>query len=125
VLSHNAQPCMTVIGRMEDLKRFAGDDTIDTWWRSGRMPGPGEPDVSLAENRAWLMERVERGDSFGIATDPGTLPAVVGGRIPGIGNGYYTAWELAELRKLGIEPAPMFGSGELGSSGSGSGVGKF
>lgn len=54
------------------------------------------------------MERVARGDTFGIATDPRTLPPVRGGFIEGTPNGYFTARELDFLRGLGIEPTPMY-----------------
>jgi hypothetical protein len=53
----------TAIGKMKDLKAVAENPAIDSWAKSGRMPGPGEPRVSWAENRAWLQERIERGDS--------------------------------------------------------------
>ncbi len=97
----------TVIGRMKDLEKFAGDPAIDTWHKSGRIPGPGQPRVTWTENVNWLMERVKRGDKFGIATDPATLPPVMGGFQEGVPNGYFTAKELNFLRKLGIEPTRM------------------
>ncbi len=56
-----------MIGRMQHLERFDDDPNIDTWAKSGRMPGPGEPKVNWPENLAWLRERVLRGDRFGIA----------------------------------------------------------
>ena len=59
----------TVIGRMEHLEQFADNPAVDTWAKSGRIPAPGEPPVTWAENKAWLDERIARGDQFGIATD--------------------------------------------------------
>jgi RHS repeat-associated protein len=102
-----AQPITTVIGRMKDLAKFGGDPAIDTWAKSGRIPAAGEAPVTWAENAKWLTERVARGDRFGIATDPATLPPVKGGYIPGVPNGYFTARELSFLRGLGIEPIPL------------------
>lgn len=99
---------MTVIGRMKDLQRFATDPKIDTWAKSGRIPAAGEPPIKWAENAQWIMERVNRGDRFGIATDPATLPARIGGFVPGAPNGYFTVKELYLLRSLGIEPVPLF-----------------
>lgn len=97
----------TVIGRMKDLGKFAGDPAVDTWAKSGRIPGVGGPPVTWAENAKWLTERVVRGDKFGIATNPATLPPVRGGYIPGTPNGYFTARELDFLRRLGIDPIRM------------------
>jgi hypothetical protein len=97
-------PRMTVIGRMADLKRFENEPTVDTWWKSGRIPKPGEKPVSWSENADWLRKRAARGDTFGIATDPSSLPNVLGGYVPGSPNGYFTAKELQLLRSLGVEP---------------------
>ena len=102
------KPTVTVIGRMDDLDRFSRDPLMDTWGKSGRMPGPGERPVTWAENEAWLRARVAHGDTFAIATNPATLPPVRGGFIPGTPNGYFTARELAFLRSLGIEPHPLW-----------------
>jgi RHS repeat-associated protein len=98
----------TVIGRMQDLGKFADDPAIDTWAKSGRLPGVGDPPVTWAENKAWLDTRIARGDTFGIATDPLTLPPVKGGYIPGQPNGYFTARELEYLRERNISVAPKF-----------------
>lgn len=92
----------TIIGRMKDLEQFADDPSVDTWAKSGRIPGPGEPAVSWSENQAWLEQRIARGDLFGIATDPAALPPVSGGYIPGTPNGYFTARELDYLIGKGI-----------------------
>ena len=92
----------TVIGRMEHLEQFADNPAVDTWAKSGRIPAPGEPPVTWAENKAWLDERIARGDQFGIATDPATLPPVKNGYIPGQPNGYFTARELQYLQQQGI-----------------------
>lgn len=97
----------TVIGRMQHLERFADDPLVDTWAKSGRIPGAGDRPVTWAENEQSLMERVWRGDKFGIATDPATLPPVRGGYIPGRPNGYFTAKELEFLQRLGIDVTPM------------------
>jgi len=97
----------TVIGRMKDLERFSDDPAIDTWAKSGRIPKPVDPPVTWAENRAWLDARIARGDKFGIASDPATLPPVRGGYIAGQPNGYFTARELQYLQDQGITPAPM------------------
>ena len=98
----------TVIGRMQDLDQFADNPSIDTWAKSGRIPGGGEPPVTWAENQTWLDERICRGDDFGIATDPTTLPPVKGGYIPGQPNGYFTARELEYLLQQGIDVQPMY-----------------
>lgn len=95
---------LTIIGRWEDLRRFDGEDGVDTWLHSGRIPGPDDPPVYWMENRNWLEERIARGDEFAIATDPATLPPVLGGMVPGRPNGYFTARELDYLRSRGIEP---------------------
>ncbi|MBA3313283.1 MAG: hypothetical protein M3552_20400 [Planctomycetota bacterium] len=96
---------LTIIGRWEDPKRFEQAEGVDTWLRSGRIPKPGDPPVVWLENRLWLDERIARGDAFGIATDPASLPEVIGGFVPGRPDGYFTARELKHLRSHGIEPA--------------------
>jgi RHS repeat-associated protein len=98
----------TAIGKMEDLKKFDAIPNIDTWRKTGRKPGPGEPQVTWSENKLWLQERIDRGDKFIIATDPSTLPPVMGGYIPGTPNGYFTARELDYLMKQGIIPIPGY-----------------
>ena len=95
---------MTVIGKLEDVQRFHGLPGYDTWWLSGRTPQPGEPYVTWPENKRWLEERIARGDTFGIATDPATLPPIIGGYEPDQPNGYFTTLELRLLRSRGIEP---------------------
>jgi hypothetical protein len=98
-------PRMTVIGRMADLKRFENDPTVDTWWKSGRLPKPGEDKVTWSENRQWIRERVERGDRFGIATDPATL----GTRwTPGVPNGVFTHREYLYLKSLGVDVEALY-----------------
>ena len=72
VWTHNTTTC---IGRMEDLAKYADDASVDTWAKSGRIPGPGDLPVTWAENERWLYERFLRGDDFAIATDPATLPS--------------------------------------------------
>lgn len=99
---------LTIIGRVEDLKRFEGIAGIDTWLRSGRLPGIGDPPVTWMENQRWLDDRIARGDDFGIATNPETLPKVAGGFVRGYPNGYFTAKELRHLQSVGIEPAPYW-----------------
>jgi hypothetical protein len=90
ILVHN-QYTTTAIGRMDDLKRFDDNAEVDTWWKSGRMPTGDEADVTLRENREWLWQRVQRGDSFILATDPATLGNT---QIPGQPNGFLTFMEL-------------------------------
>jgi len=97
----NARRC-TVIGRMKDLERFADNPAIDTWVKSGRIPRIGDKPVLWEENQAWLDARIARGDSFGIATDPATLPPVVDGFIQGQANGYFTAREFSYLQRRGV-----------------------
>jgi RHS repeat-associated protein len=94
----------TAIGRMEDLRRFDGTD-VDTWRKTGRIPGPGDRPVSWEENKAWLDERIARGDTFYIATDPTTLGT---GYIPGVPNGWFTRLELDYLERQGIEVIPVY-----------------
>ena len=102
LLVHNT---CTVIGRMDDLKAFDDipADIVDTWHKSGPGPLPGNTRVIWKQNLEWLLERVRRGDSFAIATDPSTLPKVLDGLIPGTPNGYFTAKEYALLKSLGID----------------------
>ena len=101
-----AAPLVTAIGKMDDLLPVKDLPHVDTWWRSGRMPGPGEAPVTLPENKRWIQERIERGDEFWLMTDPTTLPdlKVQRAAIPGQPNGFFTANELKWLRKAGIEP---------------------
>ena len=98
----------TVLGRMPHLEQFANDPNIDTWAKSGRIPKEGEPLVKWSENQDWLDARIARGDKFGVATDPSTLPPVVDGHSPGRANGYFTARELYYLKQKGIPVTPMY-----------------
>lgn len=34
---------------MDDLEQFADDPEVDTWAKSGRIPGEGEPPVTWPE----------------------------------------------------------------------------
>jgi len=98
----------TVIGRLDDLERFDAVPDVDTWRRSGRIPGPEDPPVTWLENKQWLDERIARGDTFGIATDPSQLPATKGGYVPGVPNGYFTARELEYLQSRGVDIVDMY-----------------
>ena len=89
----------TVIGRMNDIKRFAGESGFDTWWDSGPPPIPPKTLVSWAQNKVWLNERIARGDSFWLATDPSTFPIEY---VPGNANGWFTKREYDYLTRLGI-----------------------
>jgi hypothetical protein len=93
---------ITVIGRMEDLRRFHDNDLYDTWWKSGRIPerDGGRPVVGWPENRQWLDERINANDIFYIATDPETLSS---DWIEGVPNGNFTWRELDYLKNKGIE----------------------
>jgi hypothetical protein len=93
----------TVIGRMDDLLKYADDVSIDTWHKSGIL---GQR-VTWAQNRAWLDARIARGDAFGIATDISKLPSVKNGYIPGVPNGYFTAREFDYLMGRGIRVTIM------------------
>ena len=62
--------------------------------------------VSWSQNRQWLDERVLRGDTFGLATDPASLSRV---HIPEVPNGYLTFRELRHLAKAyGIKPKALY-----------------
>ena len=100
---HNAN--CTVIGRMKDLEQFEDNPNIDTWAKSGRRPVDGEPRVTWPENRRWLQDRIDRGDSFGIASDPETLGKEYVENLP---NGNFTYRELQYLGQNGIEPFPLY-----------------
>jgi hypothetical protein len=99
---------ITVIGKLDDLKKFDDLADIDSWRKSGRIPKTSDPPVTWAENKQWLDERIARGDQFGLATDPEALPAVKAGYIPGKPNGYFTAREREYLESLGIEILKMW-----------------
>jgi len=89
---------------MDDLKALNGipAEIIDTWRKSGRIPAAGER-IGWLENKQWILDRVARGDSFALVTDPSKLPKLVGGYIDNVPNGYFTAKELHLLRRLGID----------------------
>jgi len=87
---------------MHDLEKLQDNPAIDSWLKSGRIPGPGDPPVTWKENQRWLYDRIVRGDDFAIATDPALLPSLKG-FIPGTPNGYFTARELNMLQQQGIE----------------------
>ncbi len=100
---------MTVIGRMHDLVQFDKDPDIDTWRKSGIKPPPGQQ-VTWFQNRDWLDERIARGDCFGIATDPRTLPPITGPNsyIRNQPNGWFTAKELDYLKRMRKTVHPMW-----------------
>ncbi len=89
----------TVIGRMDDLVKYADNASIDTWHKSGIFGSR----VTWAQNKAWLDARILRGDKFSIATNPTSLPSVINGYVPGMPNGYFTARELQYLNSKGIK----------------------
>jgi hypothetical protein len=88
----------TAIGRMEDLKKFDKYSNVDTWHKSGRMPGPNDGPVTWPENRKWLDERITRGDTFIMTMDPKNLPTEY---IKGSPNGWFTKLEYDYLVKKG------------------------
>jgi hypothetical protein len=73
---------MTIIGKLDDLKAFDENADIDSWRKSGRVPGMGDPPVTWTENKQWLDDRIARGDQFGLATDPNALPPIKGATFP-------------------------------------------
>ena len=87
----------TAIGRMNDLEKYDKMLNVDTWRKSGRIPEAGARPVTWAENKQWLQDRIDRGDTFILSTDPKTLPPVRGGYVEGQPNGYFTARELKYL----------------------------
>ena len=101
VAEAGASRMTTVIGKMEDLKQFDDTPGIDTWWKSGRIPGEGDAPVSWQENQAWLDERIQRGDNFVLATPENELGTSY---VKGTPNGFFTFRELRYLRNSGIEP---------------------
>ncbi len=86
---------VTVIGRMEDVRRFSDNPLVDNWDKSG-PPGP----FLIGNNRRWIEERIARGDIFVLATNPLELSNKF---IPGVSNGYYTFQELKWLSRAGVE----------------------
>jgi RHS repeat-associated protein len=110
----------TVIGRMPDLEKYGKERWIpgtprpeyDTWWKSGRLPEDPKDikqAVKWSENVAWLQQRIDLGDTFGIATNPAKLPDEKD-YVWGEPNGNYTRRELEWLRQppRNIEPIPMY-----------------
>ena len=87
----------TAIGRMDDLAKYDGYQNVDTWRKSGRLPGAGDKKVSWTENRKWLDERIKRGDTFIMTVDPKTLPDYV----KDVPNGSFTKMEYNYLVKKG------------------------
>jgi hypothetical protein len=83
-----------------------GNPLIDTWRKSGPQV-VGRLPTWKYENLPWISERIGRGDSFGIATDPATLPPLSGGFQSGVANGYFTRRELHLLDSLDITPVWM------------------
>lgn len=103
------QKVTTVIGRMDDLAKYDEITDVDTWRKTGRTPDPADPNqVTWKENQAWLDHRIDRGDNFGIATDPATLPPVLDGYIKDVPNGYFTRKELEYLLKKEIDVRHFF-----------------
>ena len=88
----------TAIGRMKTLKKFDNISNIDTWHKSGRIPGKGDSPVTWAENRMWLQKRIDRGDSFIMTMNPNKLPTKY---VPGKPNGWFTKLEYDYLIKKG------------------------
>ncbi len=103
VLAHNNGCGITAIGRMEDLRSVDNLKNVDTWQKTGRIPGAHDPKVTWKENKKWLDERIDRGDRFIILSDPKSLPPVKNGYIPGSPNGYFTARELEYLQSRNIK----------------------
>ena len=94
---------ITIIGREPDIAGFAGTPGIDTWIDSG-LPVYGRT-PSWAENQAWLQERIDRGDSFYLATPESEISPKFVADVP---NGHFTWKELQFLRQLGIPVQPVF-----------------
>lgn len=86
----------TAIGKMDVLKMFDDVPNVDTWHKSGRIPRGNDPQISWAENRAWLQQRIDRGDTFIMTMDPAKLPA---SHIKGSPNGWFTKLEYDYLMK--------------------------
>ena len=85
---------------MDKLKYFDNFSNVDTWHKSGRIPKSGDKPVSWAENRKWLQERIDRGDTFIMTMDPKKLPTKY---VPGVPNGWFTKLEYDHLTKNGAK----------------------
>ena len=88
----------TAIGRMDNLKKYDDIADVDTWHKTGRIPGDGGKQVTWPENRKWLQQRIDRGDSFIMTTDPNKLPKEY---VAGEPNGWFTKLEYNYLVKKG------------------------
>jgi hypothetical protein len=91
----------TAIGRMDNLRQFDNYSNVDTWHKSGRIPNdPINNPVTWTENRRWLDERINRGDTFIMTMDPSKLPTQY---IKGTPNGWFTKLEYDHLIKKGAK----------------------
>lgn len=90
----------TAIGKMETLKKFDYFKNVDTWHKSGRIPGKGDKAVTWKENRKWLQERIDRGDTFIMTMDPSKLPTKYVKESP---NGWFIKLEYDMLTKQGAK----------------------
>lgn len=91
----------TAIGRMDELKRFDNVLDVDTWHKTGRMPSrDGGGAVTWLENKKWLQERIDRGDTFIMTMNPSKLPMKY---EPGNPNGWFTKLEYEYLKKKGAK----------------------
>jgi RHS repeat-associated protein len=84
---------VTVVGRMADVDNYAGKIGFDTW-RDSAPTGA----FSLEKNRAWIVERVNRGDEFWCVSPVMSMSPVY---IEGLPNGYYALQELRWLKAAG------------------------
>jgi RHS repeat-associated protein len=92
-----AEESFTAIGRMDDLTKYDDVINVDTWRKSGRIPSTnGGGKVTWPENRKWLQERIDRGDTFIMTMDPKNLPTEY---IPNSPNGWFTKLEYDYLIK--------------------------
>lgn len=91
----------TAIGKMDDLLKYADFPNVDTWHKSGRIPSINGGDmVTWPENRKWIQQRIDRGDTFIMTMPPSQLPTE---RIPGKPNGWFTKLEYDYLVKKGAK----------------------
>ncbi len=88
----------TAIGRMDTLRKYDNFSNVDTWHKSGRIPGPNDKAVTWPENKKWLQDRIDRGDSFIMTMDPKKLPTKY---VAGEPNGWFTKLEYDYLVKRG------------------------
>jgi hypothetical protein len=100
---------MTVIGRMEDIGSplFHWDPRVNTWWKTGNVPGRGlEGDgpagtlPTWPENRAWLDRWIAAGHSFAVTTPANEMSEEY---VPGVPNGNFTYREVQYIMSKGIE----------------------